>query len=344
MLAPLPAADLQHILEHTRELWPEFRDRLVFLTGGTGFLGTWLVESFLFANDQLGLNAHLAVLTRNPPAFQRKAPHLADHAGLELFAGDVRDFIVPPREWSHVIHAATTSSAPVPPDEMFETIVAGTRRVLEFAHSHGVKRFLLTSSGSVYGRQPPELSHVPESYPGAPDPMNPNAAYGEGKRSAELLCAIAHQRHGIETTVARGFAFIGPHLPLDAHFAIGNFMRDALAGRPLQIKGDGTPLRSYLHAADLAIWLWTILVRGQPGRAYNVGSPEAVNIAMTAEAVVRASGTNVPVEIAQKPDLARAAERYVPDITRAQTELGLRAFIPLEDAIRRTLAWHRGTI
>jgi dTDP-glucose 4,6-dehydratase len=199
----------------------------------------------------------------------------------------------------------------------------------------------LTSSGAVYGRQPPDTTHVGEEYMGAPDVSSPRSAYGEGKRLSELLCAIYGTRHGIETKIARCFAFVGPHLPLDAHFAIGNFIRDSLAGGPMVVKGDGTPFRSYLYAADLAAWLWTILLRGAGNRPYNVGSNQAVTIAETAAAVSRALGENTVVTIAKKPAPGQPVQHYVPDISRAASELQLDQWTQLDDAIRATAHWHR---
>jgi nucleoside-diphosphate-sugar epimerase len=281
------------------------------------------------------------VLTRNPAAFAAKAPHLAKRPDLEFVTGDVRNFPFPEGTFSHVIHAGTTSSALVEPGEMFATIVDGTRRVLEFAATHGTRKLLFVSSGAVYGRQPSELTHVPEDYPGAPDPLDPASAYGEGKRAAELLCALASRKLGLETRIARCFAFVGPHLPLDAHFAIGNFIRDALRGGPIQVKGDGSPFRSYLYGADLAVWLWMILFCGHPARAYNVGSEAGMTIAEVAQAV-RDSFTPPPsIQIAQAPNPAQPVSRYVPGTHKARTELGLRETMDLSEAIRRTVSWHR---
>ena len=232
-MPPLPADDLAAILTATAPLWPELANQRLLLTGGTGFFGTWLTESFLHINTALGLNAGITVLTRNPEAFRRKAPHLAHDSALTLLEGDVRDFRFPAAPHTHIIHAATEASppgnSPEHPHQMLSTILAGTGRTLDFAAHTGARKLLLTSSGAVYGTQTMPL--MPEDYPGAPDPLLPGSVYGEGKRASELMCSLA-AGPSFEIKVARCYAFLGPHLPLDAHFAAGNFLRDALAGTP----------------------------------------------------------------------------------------------------------------
>ncbi|OQY88423.1 MAG: epimerase [Anaerolineae bacterium UTCFX1] len=342
----LLAADLDHILNHTRDLWDELRGERIFISGGTGFFGCWLLESFIWANEKLKLNASATALTRSPSAFQKKAPHLARNKAVVLIEGDVRNFDFPVGAFSHIVHAATESSAKLNDENpllMLDTIVAGTRHMLDFAAQCNARKFLLTSSGAVYGKQPSELTHIPEDYIGAPDPLDIKSAYGQGKRVAEHLCALYGERSNIEMKIARCFAFVGPYLPLDIHFAIGNFIRDAMRGERIVVKGDGTPYRSYLYAADLAIWLWTILLRGQAGRAYNVGSEEEISIAETANSAARSVSPNVAVEIRGKPNPA-ATERYVPSTEKARAELGLEQYISLEDSIKRTISFYQGLV
>lgn len=327
---------MEHILEFTApEVWADLKGKRIFVTGGTGFFGSWLLESFIHANSKLSLGAELHVLSRDPNAFRAKAPHLADDSAVHFHRGDVCDFEFPSGTFSHIIHAATTASAQLNidrPSFMLETILQGSRRTLEFARQCGAKKFLFTSSGAVYGRQPPELSHIPESYVGAPDPLSPVSAYGEGKRCAELLSVLEGQSK-FNVVIARCFAFFGPYLPLNSNFAVGNFIRDGLNGGTIQVGGDGTPYRSYLYGADLAIWLWTLLVSGRNGQAYNVGSDLSLSIGDLAHKVAQFSQSQV--KVAKIPPSGQKAERYVPSVERAHRELGLKPRIGLEEGLKR---------
>ena len=338
------AQDLDHVLAHTGDVWPALRHASVFLTGGTGFVGTWLVESLLWAEDRLHLGVQATVITRNPEAFARKAPHLAAHSALQLVEADAGSFPFPEGEYPFVIHAATESyfqAVPEYPLSTFDLDLKATRRVLEFARTHGTRRLLFTSSGAMYGKQPSGLTHVPEDYAGAPSTMDPQSPYGQAKRVSEWMCAMYAAQYGFAALIARLFAFVGPHLALDANFAVGNFIRDAMNGGPVRIAGDGTPYRSYLYAADLAIWLWTILVKGESCRPYNVGSGEEITIASLAKTVVDNTRPGAAIEIARKPQPGMPAARYVPSVERAEKELGLRAWIPLGEGVRRTHLWHQ---
>ncbi|MFI5398670.1 MAG: NAD-dependent epimerase/dehydratase family protein [Candidatus Binatia bacterium] len=332
--------DLQHILSHTVGLWDEFRGQRVLITGATGFIGSWLLESLLRAGDTLGLNVSVVVLTRDPATFRRRLPGLAQHKGIAVQQGDARRFSFPEGPVSHVIHAAAEGSGggrdgPA----VYDTAVQGTARALDFARHAGAQKFLLVSSGAVYGRQPPELSHMPEDFTTAR--TGAGDAYAEGKRAAEALCLAHAERDGLDVKIARGHAFVGPRLPLDRGFAVGNFIRDGLRGGPIRVAGDGTAYRSYLYAADMAIWLWHILVRGTRGRAYNVGSEHPVTILALAKLVAAAFDPVPGIEVALPAVVGPAAPRYVPSTRRAAAELGLHQVIDLEEAIRRTVGFLR---
>lgn len=333
--------DLDRVLDCTRDLWEELRGQRLLITGGSGFVGSWLLETFSWANRKLDLGASAMVLTRNPDALSSAAPHLYGSSAIRAFYGDVRSFTPPEGEYSHVLHAASAGSADPDHDsyDVFRTTVYGTEQVLTAAAIHRTRKLLFISSGAIYGKQPSDLAGLPENFRGAPDPSSRLAAYAESKRAAETLCGIFQGSEGLEIKIARCFTFIGPYLPLNKRFAIGNFMRDEMTGGPIRVRGDGTDVRSYLYSADLAIWLWTILFKGRSCDPYNVGSEQAVSIAQTAHAVAEAGGrgTNVEIEGVQAHHPERT--RYVPSTKKARIELDLKERVDLHTAIRKTLAW-----
>ena len=338
-LPPLPPEDLAHARAVVGDRWSAVKGQHLLLTGGTGFVGKWLLATLLDAERQFGLGCRVTVLTRNPQAFAQHAPDLANAAAVELVQGDVRHPGLLGRTFDRIVHAATDVTASASDLDTFDTCLEGTRAMLDLARACRAP-MLLVSSGAVYGRQPADVPALHEEHP-AIGPVQGASAYEAGKRAAEWLAHAQARAHGLDIVTARCFAFVGPYLPLDAHFAIGNFLRDAMAGLPLVIEGDGTPLRSYLHAADMAAWLWTLCLAGRPQVIYNVGGDKALSIRDLAAQVIAALDSTSTVEVKRRPDPAAPVARYVPDTTRMRTEFALPKPIGLDNALRRTAAWHR---
>ncbi len=282
----------------------------------------------------MNLNLKVTVLSRDPENFLLRNPSFKTPE-YQFIQGDVRTFDLSNEPFQLVIHGAAPASAKFNqenPEAMKEIIVEGTRRVLEQAQKSACEKFLLISSGAVYGNS--VHSHIPENNPLQPE--SDTNAYAEGKRLAEELC----QQSPVCVKIARCFAFVGPHLPLDTHFAIGNFIGDVLKNKNIQILGDGQDRRSYLYAADLVIWLLRILDQGQPGEAYNVGSELSISIRELAREVLRVGGSHQPSPI---PTLEPRGpiRNYVPNTRKAHQELGLSQLVPLHEALSKTIMWHK---
>jgi nucleoside-diphosphate-sugar epimerase len=332
-------SDLEYICNHTQPLWHSTRGCQFFMTGGTGFFGKWLLESFHCINQSLSLDAKLVILSRDPASFLKQHPYLLKYQDIQWLQGDITEFDLGKEKFDYVIHGATQASAHLnhtQPLTMFHTIVQGTTHLLEQFKEQELKGLLYLSSGAVYGRQPEAIDKIPESFCGGAPALDSTAsAYGEGKRAAELLCQLYHQAYQMPVKIARCFAFVGPYLPLDQHFAIGNFIRNALLTEPITLTGDGSAVRSYLYVADLCVWLWTILLRGPVTQAFNVGSDQAISILELAK-LVSARSSRSELQITALPP-SGSSTCYVPSIVLAQKALGLTVSTPLIKAIDRTM-------
>ncbi len=322
LAAALTGQDAASAVQGTRPL-ARLSGKRLLLTGGTGFAGCWLLELIAALNDQVGTPCRVTVVSRRPAQLAERAPHLAHRPEFEFIAGDVRTFEPPPVPFDFVVHAAAPAdplSLAKAPAEVAETIVSGTRRVL--ALGRDAARLLFVSSGAVY------------SAPVEPAPDNPRAAYAGAKQAAEALCV----QSGLPVVIARPFTFVGPYQSLDAGFAITDFIRDGLRGGPIVVRG-GSAVRSYAYGADLARWLLVLLLQGKPPLAYDVGSDEALSVLALAGRVqthLRALGIEAAVQ-EEKP--GRPAQRYVPDVSQARDELGLRLRVPLDEALAKTIRW-----
>lgn len=336
--------DLKQILEESAEPARQLVNESILMTGGTGFVGTWLTHAWSHAATQLKGSGRLVIVSRDPSAFVNTYGPVPDR--VSFIAGDVRSFDLKGHgKFDLVIHAATPARATInsgSPNEMLSIILDGQRHLLGQLESMNRPRVLFTSSGAIYGPQPSDVYRVDESQLTGPDPLNPLSAYHEGKRTAELMLAIATREGVVDAVIARLFAFVGPYLPLDEHFAVGNFLRDGLAGGPIVVKGDGTTIRSYQYPTDMVTWLWKIATDGAAGSAYNVGSDRGLTMREIAQACGAMTDVS-DVRVLGVADPSRPVDRYVPCINKAVSELGLTNQVDFKEGLRRTVKYHRET-
>ncbi|OQX51750.1 MAG: hypothetical protein B5M53_10400 [Candidatus Cloacimonas sp. 4484_209] len=313
--------DLKFIAFELENLLDKFEDSVFFVTGGTGIIGKWMLETLCFLEERYRLNLKVYVLTRNKEKFFSQYP---------------------------LFHGATESSSLAilrSPLKMFEVIVKGTWNVLECSRSWRPESILILSSGAVYGKQGKKF--LEETDFGCINFSEPLSAYTMGKETGEHLAMLYFYTFQLPVKIARIFALVGPHLPLEGPFAIGNFIRDALKGGPIVIKGDGTPVRSYLYLGDLVIWLFKILLKGKAGEAYNAGSDKAISIKELAQLIADFAEKElreckkIEILIQQNKTFSSASDVYVPSIEKAKKELGLKVFTPLEEAIQKTFYFYR---
>ncbi len=300
----------------------------ILLTGGTGFFGTSLLLRLRDWREDALRNGvpcrmpRVVALSRNPKRFLARFPAFARLDFVEWIAADVQDFATPPGGFDFIIHAACPVRS-VP--GMREEILRGAERVLAVAEDCGVKRILFASSGAVYGAW-----NGPENIPDDA-PCRPQTEFGRAKLEAESLFAAGR----VPALRARCFSFAGFHLPCDRGYAFADFLRDALRGGPIVVRGDGTPVRAWMHARDLADWLFALLAFGDPQTPYNIGSSSPASIADLAETMRRifrlpSDAVRILGEAEPRSD---AAHWYVPRTERAES-LGLRVTIPFEEEIR----------
>ena len=317
----------------------------ILITGGTGFMGTWLAEMIAFLNDNHGFETRMLLLSSRAHNFSANAPHLAHRPDVTLIERDICSLVEIPEDVRWVIHAAgnpDNRQHASDPLKTIEVIVNGTNTILECAtRLPDLKKFLNISSGLVYGSQPWEMDAIPETFFGSLDCSSIGSAYPEAKRLGETLCAVYRNQHRLPIVNARPFAFIGPYQLLDRPWAVNNFIRDSLLGGPIRILGDGETVRSYMYPSDMAFWILCILINGRVGTSYNIGSSQAVTLQHLAEKIAGCFPTRPRIISHLSRDDKLRRNKFIPDVALASDSLGLSLKVDLDTALGRTILWNQ---
>lgn len=304
----------------------------VVVTGGAGFLGSHLCERLLARGDEVVCLDNF--LTGTPD----NVAHLLEVPGFRLVRTDVTDYIHVAGDVDVVLHFASPAS-PIDylrvPIETLKVGSIGTLHALGLAKEKRA-RFVLASTSEVYGD--PEIHPQPESYWGHVNPVGPRGVYDEAKRFAEALTLAYRHTHGVNTGILRIFNTFGPRMRPNDGRAIPNFIRQALAGEPVTVAGDGSQTRSICYVDDLVTGILAMADADHQG-PINLGNPHELSMLDLARWIVDLTGSSSEVVHIERPVDDPTVRQ--PDTTLAQSLLGWTPQVPVEDGLRRTITWFR---
>jgi len=336
--------DAEAVLAGRAELLRPLAGGHIFVSGGTGFLGIWLLELIAALNRTHHFDIHVTVFSRSAPDFARRHKHLGSHREFRFMDGDIRYLADLPRETDYVIHAAALTDRRLfasNPTVVGEVNSVGAIRLIRAANLlENVKKFVLVSSGLTYGPQPLSLERINENFVSGFPCDNANAIYAESKRFAEAMAASFVSESKLPLVIVRPFAFLGPYQSLELPWAITDFIRDSLAGSPIKIMGDGSTVRSLMYASDYAFWLLAALARGTPRQAYNIGSPHGIDL-LTLARMITGHFSPLPEILTNVGQSGHETTRLVPCVEKSRRELGVDITVSLADSIQKTITWHK---
>ena len=329
--------DFIEILSRTKDIWLKNKNKNFFLTGCTGFFGYWLVRTFIEANKKYNLNINLYILTRKKKNLINK---FFKNKIINFIIGDIRDFKYPPKKIDFIIHGATTSAEETfnkqDPLEKFSIMVDGTNNILNFTKKNKCKRFLYISSGSVYGDQFKskirEIDYANLNNYRSSFDIN---VLGKSKKKAEKLVMSFSKKYKFITSIARCFTFVGPTLPLNIHYAVGNFLKQKSSNKNIVLNSSGNSVRSFMYMTDLVVWLFYIFFKGKNRNIYNVGSDKSISIKNLAKLINKLEKNKSKI-IIKKNVLNENKTYYVPSVNKAKKALNLNIKHDLRTSLKKT--------
>lgn len=316
----------------------EFDGKLILVTGGAGFIGSWLCDFFR------SFNAEITCLDNMSTGRSGNIDHLLGKARFNFVSEDVCNF-KSPIKFDYILHLASRASPEEYQKHPIETLRAnslGSYNMLELARKNDAT-ILFTSTSEVYGDA--QVVPTPESYWGNVNPVGIRSCYDEGKRFAEALFMAYHKEYGLNVRVARIFNTYGPRIRADGAYgrAVPRFMSQALTDKPITVYGDGTQTRSFCYVTDTATGLIKLLTgENAKGEIVNIGNPKEITILELAQKIKQLTESSSPLSFQPLP--VDDPKRRCPDISKAKKILRWSPKISLEQGLQRTIAWFRGSL
>lgn len=319
----------------------QLKGQSITVIGGTGFIGTWIAELVATINDTFDGNITLELLGRSTELWVKKHPHLC-RDDIVLRVQDVRSPFSIREDTTLVIYAAAIadpSAHASDPFKVYQTNVGGIENALLGASRLPcIARFLNISSGLAAAGSTTEA--VSERNIGILDFTRIQNIYAQSRRTAESVACIFGAQYRLPVTTARAFTFIGPYQSIDAPWAINNFIRDAINGNDIRIRGDGSTRRSYLYGSDAAVWLLKIAVSGKSGDIYNVGGEEVISHSEVAHALTKLCKNKPDIVFTGKSEILDRKYDFFPDLSLVKSSLNLKQAFNIKLSLERSMQWH----
>ena len=320
-----------------------FKGKTVLVTGGTGFFGIWFLTCLVKIKEKIENDLRIITISRSPENFALNVRDKKILTNIEILKGDIKEIELDNIKITHLVHMAATNSSETFSGEdqlaKIELLFEGTKNILKQC-GPTLEKVLFTSSGVAYGIN--NKNRISESDFTGPNTIDTGSALGIGKLTAEYLVSYFAKKYGYKYSIARCFSFAGQYLPLELHYAFGNFINDLLNNKNIQVRGDGQDIRSYLYIGDAIAWLIKLL--DDPNNdIYNVGSENEVKIEDLARKIAsHKAGIEAVTEGGEGQVDNFKRPSYIPDTNKIKSRYpNLIEWTELEDIVEKMLATSR---
>lgn len=313
-----------------------FEDQRVLVTGGAGFLGSWMCDTLLTSR------AHVICVDNFASGRKENIEHMMGHERFRFIEHDISVPLHIDKSLDYVFHLASRAS-PFEfehyPIQILKANTMGVLIALGIAKKHGAK-VMYTSTSEVYGN--PDVVPTPETYYGNVNPVGPRGCYDEAKRCGEAYVMAYRKQHNLDARIARIFNTYGPRIRMDGIYGrvIPRFICQALGGEPITVFGDGSQTRSFTYVTDQIEGLLRLAsLDAARGQVINIGNVNEITVLALAEKVIGITGSSSTISFHPLPE--DDPLRRQPDVARAKQVLGWEPKVPLEKGLVRTIEWIR---